>query len=67
MARVEIHRGEDLVVVDAEEPVADLAKLARDLMPEVAPRSPGPAIGFHTERRPERDYEAPPAHLRSDR
>lgn len=66
MARIEIHRGEDVVVVDAEEPVADLAALARDLMPEVAPRPPGGAVGFHTERRPERDYEVPPVHLRSD-
>lgn len=63
MARVEIHRGEDVVVVDADESVAGLAALARGLMPEVAP-PPGPAVGFHTERRAERDLETPPVHLR---
>lgn len=62
MARVELHRGEDVVIVDADADLDAVVTYARDLLTVVSPPpvSLGPAVGFVAERRGEVDLETLP-------
>lgn len=69
MSRVELHRGEDVVIVDADADLDTIVRLARSLLADVSPGPVrlGPAIGFQAERRGEVDLEAlPPVSVRSE-
>ena len=62
MSRVELHRGADVVIVDADADLDAIVTHARSLLADVSPGPvrPGPAIGFVAERRGEVDMEALP-------
>lgn len=70
MSRIELHRGDHAVVVDAHASLDYLANYARGLLAELGPSTetepdPGPAFGLQTERRGEVDLDAhPPTQLR---